>query len=301
MRVRILKDQAELFEITVLEQSVELVPSELSDLAGSDWSLPAVLVGRAFTSGQEENMRALASAMYRSRGTMLVVPPFGAASLDRFLDIPATVRVVRRATESALRLVHSEWKHLGPELTIKSDHVLDTTLAAGLVAVDGAGKPIVVRYQPRNTAGALFVSTAQLLSYTALSIERDREALLRAILTWRQTDTESSDGSATNLEAQSPSHEALATVVLALDASERLDIPTLQFTAEHYLDSLLSVDQLSQTLEFLAVQGVVAPIGASEHIEVNKAKLHQLIEKLGLDAYARELREITGERSEVST
>ncbi len=301
MRVRILKDQAELFEITVLEQSVDLVPSELSDLAGWDWSLPAVLVGRAFTSGQEENMRALAFAMYRSRGTMLVVPPFGASNLDTFLDIPATVRVVRRATESAVRLVPSEWKPLGPELTIKSDHVLDTALAAGLVAVDSASKPIVVRYQPRKTAGTLFVSTAQLLSYTALTVERDREALLTAILTWRQADTDSGDASAMRIEAPSPSHDVLAAVVLALDTSARLDIPTLRFTAEHYLDSVLSVDQVKLALEFLARQGIVATIGANEQIEVNKAKLRQLIETLGLHAYARELREITGERPEMST
>jgi hypothetical protein len=301
MRVRIWKGQADLFEITVLEQSAELVPCELDDLVTSDWSLPVVLVGRAFISGHEQKMRELAAALYRSHGTMLVVPPFGDSNVQRFLDIPATVRVVRRATESVVRPVHPEWKHLGSELTIKSDHVLDTSLAAGLVAVDRAGKAIVVRYQPRNTAGALFISTVQLLSYTALSTERDREALLTALLAWRGTGTESSAASTMRIEAHSPSHEVLVTTVLAMDTSARSDIPSLRFTAEHYLDLLLSVDQLRHTLEFLATQGVVAPIGGSDHIEVDKAKLHEVIEKLGLHAYARELREITRKPSEAST
>ena len=73
---------------------------------------------------------------------------------------------------------------VGEEAKIRSDHFFDTALGAGVIAVDVQGKAVLIRYQASNTQGPVFFSALQLLSYTALTDESQRQRLLGHLLSW---------------------------------------------------------------------------------------------------------------------
>ena len=188
MKVRIWQEQADLFEISVLEQTAEVSSTPMRELH-SDVATPVVLIGKALASERLPDFRSLFDAIFKSGRTILVVPPFGDLDIGRYLDTPVGVRLLRRTPEATVRLVDTTLG-LPPAMTlsVRSDHVIETALGAGLIATDGSGKPVALRYQPRNTSGAALLCTTQLLSYTALSNEEDRQALLAALLAQRVGD-----------------------------------------------------------------------------------------------------------------
>jgi hypothetical protein len=161
-----------------------------------------------------------------------------------------------------------------------------------LLGVDSASKPVLVRYQPRNTAGAIFLSTAQLLSYTALSVERDREALLSAILSWTNPQHDRPEtGRPSSLGAATLTRDEVTAVILAVAASRTLDVTKLQSFLESTFGSSPSPERLALGLEYLAGEGVTvaAQIGQPG---INDDRLQRTLEALDLHAYARELGEM---------
>jgi len=77
MKARVWKEQVDLFEITILEQLVELAPLSLSDLATDQSIDPIVLVGKALSKERVSSFRQIASNAFKSGAAMLLVPPFG--------------------------------------------------------------------------------------------------------------------------------------------------------------------------------------------------------------------------------
>jgi hypothetical protein len=293
MKVRVWKEQLESFEMSVLEQCAQLVPSQLEEMASQEVDMPVVLLGRALVQGREQLIRKLIAGVYRSTTAMLLVPPFGDLDLHRYLDTRESIRVVRRSPDSTLRLITSDWQtNLGADLAIRSDQFLETSLVAGLLGVDSSSKPVLLRYQPRNTAGAVFLSTAQLLSYTALSVEKDREALLLAILSWTTLVHGRPETSplATPAPGQATKEEVTA-VLLAVAAAQTLDVSILQAFLENLFGTSPSPERLVICLEYLASEGisVVAADGSATVVEI---QLHRALEALDLHAYARELEDM---------
>jgi hypothetical protein len=279
--------------MSILEQCAQLVPSQLEDMESQDLDLPVVLLGRALVQGREQVLRKLIAAVYRSTTFMLLVPPFGDLDLHKYLDTRESIRIVRRPPDSKVRLITSDWQaKLGSDLAIRSDQFLDTTLVAGLLGVDSSSKPVLLRYQPRNTAGAVFLSTAQILSYTALSVETDREALLSAILSWTDQRHDRPETSRPlNLGAGQATREEVTAVILALAAARTLDVAKLQSFLESIFGSSPSPERLAIGLEYLAGEGVTvaAPEGQRS---IDHTQLQRTLEALDLHAYARELGEM---------
>jgi len=293
MKVRVWSEQLESFEMSVLEQCAQLVPSQLEDMESQDLDLPVVLLGRALVQGREQVLRRLIAAVYRSTTVMLLVPPFGDLDLHKYLDTRESIRIVRRPPDSKVRLITSDWQaKLGSDLAIRSDQFLETSLVAGLLAVDSSSKTVLLRYQPRNTAGAVFISTVQLLSYTALSVENDREALLSAVLGWTnpwhdlpETNQPSSVG------IGQLTREEVTAVILALAATRTLDVTKLQSFLESIFGAAPSPERLALGLEYMAGEGVT--VAAQEgQCGINDDQLQRTLEALGLHAYARELEEM---------
>lgn len=301
MKVRVAKEQLDLFEITVLEQSAELVVLEFADLAEHPSTDPIVLVGRCLTGERATTIRSIADAVFRSGTVLLLVPPFGDNDISPFVDAPLSIRAVRRPATSDCRVVMPEWQdRLGLTLSIRSDHHIETALTAGEACLDGNGKVVLLRYQPKNTSGAVFVSTLQLLSYTALTTESDRNLLVAEVLSWRNLQSSTPDKvKRTLIESQVPSRDNLSLVLLAIFASSSLDSSILRETMETYLGTHMAEGEIETVLGYLESEGVLDRVDQQSFIKVSDRRLAEAIEALGLHAYARELEELVGNGMEV--
>jgi hypothetical protein len=302
MKARVAKEQLDLFEITVLEQSAEIEALELTDLAEHPSADPVVLVGRCLTRERAATIRGIADAVFKSGTVMLIVPPFGDHDFSFYVDAPLSIRVVRRPATSECRVVMPEWQaRLGSTLNIRSDHYIDTALTAGVACLDGDGKIILLRYQPKNTSGAVFVSTLQLLSYTALTSESDRNLLVSEILNWRNPQLSTVHNvERTLIEPHVPSRDDLSLVLLAIFASSSLDAGTLRETVEIYFDKHLAEGEIQIVLGYLESEGVLDRVDSQSFSRVSDQRLIGAIEALGLHAYARELKELVRNGMEVS-
>ncbi len=294
MKARVWQDQADLFEVSVLQQTAEPVAWTLDDLITGPTGEPLVLVGRALTSAHLYAIRQLTESVTRLGATMLLCPPFGDSDVGRYLDIPVSLRVVRRGPEAEVRIVDTEIvSAVGAQLTIRSDHCIETALSVGVIATDAAGKPTLLRYQPSNRSGAIFVSTLQLLSYTALSNEQHRQALLSTVLAWRNEMAGALAAEAmTPATSAAPDRETLVPVLLAMAAGRTVDHVRVQALVHTYLGAVLTPEAVQDALTYLAVAGViVSPLEAGSPA-VSTEALHAALDTLGLHAYARELHEL---------
>ena len=164
MKVHIWKEQQDFFEIAILEQSTELVPMSLADLATGGSRDPIVIVGKALSSERVSSFRQIITNVFKAGTALLLVPPFGDFDLSFYIDIATPIRIIRQPATSECTIKNKNLlPHIGPQLKIRSDHFIDTALAAGVVCVNRDGKTTLLRFQPKNTAGALFISTLQLL------------------------------------------------------------------------------------------------------------------------------------------
>jgi hypothetical protein len=293
MKVRVWREQLESFEMSVLEQCAQLVPSEIEEMEVQDLELPIVLLGRALVQARERAVRRLIATVYRSTTMILLVPPFGDLDLHKYLDTRESIRVVRRPPDSKVKLITSDWQaKLGSDLAIRSDQFVDTTLVAGLLGVDSSSKPVLLRYQPKNTAGAVFLSTAQLLSYTALSVEHDREALLSSILSWRNPQHDRPETrQPAGLGTDQLTREEVTAVILAVAATRALDITKLQSFLESIFGTSPRPERLTLGLDYLAMEGVTGA-ALEGQLGIHDDQLQRTLETLGLHAYARELGEM---------
>lgn len=302
MKVRVAKEQLDLFEITVLEQSAELEALELKELAEHPSADPVVLVGRCLTRERAATIRGIAGAVFQSGTVMLIVPPFGDPDFSPYVDAPLSIRVVRRPATSECRVVVSEWHaRLGSMLNIRSDHHIETALTAGEACLDGEGKIILLRYQPKNTSGAVFVSTLQLFSYTALTNESDRNRLISEVLNWRNLQPSSvRTVERTLFESHVPSRDDLSLVLLAVFASSSSNAGTLREIVENHFGKHLREEEIRTVLGYLESEGVLERVDQQSFSRVSDRRLIDSIEALGLHAYARELKEIVRNGMEVS-
>lgn len=297
MKVRIWQEQADLFEISVLEQTAEVSPALMRELH-SDLASPVVLIGKALAAERLAEVRSLFDSIFRSGRTILIVPPFGDLDIGRYLDTPVGVRLLRRTPDATVRLVDTT---LGlpsaRALSVRSDHVIETALGAGLMATDGSGKPVALRYQPRNTSGIAILCTTQLLSYTALSSEEDRQALLAALLARRGGDVvETATASGSDTVPVDAGH--VATMLVALAAARRVDPTCLRMVAEKFLQLSLDAETVEHVLGHLEAEGILTR-GSEGERRVQEEMLEGALDDLGLHACARELQEIVRDQPEV--
>ena len=299
MKVRIWQEQADLFEISVLEQTAEVSPAPMRELL-TDLASPVVLIGKALASERLAEFRSLFDAIFKSGRSILVVPPFGDLDVGRYLDTPVGMRLLRRTPDATARLVDTALGlPVGRARSVRSDHVIETALGAGLIATDGSGKPVASRYQPRNTSGAALLCTAQLLSYTALSNEEDRQALLAALLSQRGGDVvEVATTSVSDAVPVDSGH--VATMLVALAAARSVDPTRLRMVAEKFLQLSLDAETTEHVLERLEADGILTRGGEGDR-RVHEEMLEGALDALGLHACARELQEIVQDQPEVRT
>ncbi|MBF6125046.1 hypothetical protein [Nocardia brasiliensis] len=291
MKARIVEAHADLFEVGVLAQTadVESVPMDrlLADPAGP----PLVVVGGLLGAERLVDMRKLSSALARSRVAVIVVPPFADLDLGRYFEVPVQLGVRRRVADSAARITDGAIEEvLGGEVKVRSDHYFDTALGAGVLAVDAQNKPVLLRYQATNTAGPVFFSALQLLTYTALTDEAQRQSLLGHLLSWPPSVTaearESARQPSSPPKADAVGEGVLVTVALLLAAGGPQTAELLRSRAGAFLGVDLSANDVGRALEELTCQGLAASdaSASSDH-----GALVGFLEQRGIHPYLREL------------
>lgn len=292
MKARVVEAQADLFEVGVLSQTAEVVSLSMDRLLVDPSGPPLLVVGGLLVVERLADMRRLSSALARARVAVVVVPPFTDLDLGRYFETPVQLGVRRRAAESAARITDGALAEvLGGEVRVRSDHFFDTALGAGVLAVDAQGKPVLLRYQVTNTAGPVYFSALQLLTYTALTNETHREGLLEHLLSW--TPSVHAEKGETARQSSSPSRaeavgeDVLVPVALLLGAGGPQTADQLRSRAAALLGVELSADDVGHALEDLARQGLVAA-DASEP-SARKAFV-RFLEQRGMHPYLRELR-----------
>ncbi len=291
MKARIFEVQADLFEVGVLSHTAEVQSVSVDGLLASPAGPPLVIVGELFRAERLSDMRRLTSVLARARAAIIVVPPFADLDLGRYFETPVQLRVQRRAAESVACLTDGATEEvLGTGLKIRSDHVFDTALRKGVLAVDAQGKPVLIRYQSTNTAGPVFFSGLQLLTYTALTDEGQRQGLLAHLLSW--TPNVAAEAMESSQRPSSPpkvdivGDRVLVPVALLLAADGSQTEDQLRTRALALLGADLTADDVRHALDELRRQGLVA---AEEAGRIDRGALVRLLERRGMHPYLREL------------
>ncbi|MFE5501656.1 hypothetical protein ACFQ73_03785 [Amycolatopsis japonica] len=291
MKARIVEAQADLFEVGVLSQTagVESVPTDrlLADPSGP----PLVVIGGLLDAERLVDLRKLSSALARARVAVIVVPPFTDLDLGRYFETPVQLGVRRRAADSAARITDGALEEvLGGGVKVRSDHFFDTTLGAGVLAVDAQNKPLLLRYQATNTAGPVFFSALQLLTYTALTDEAHRQSLLGHLLSWTPSVTAEPRGIARQPssppKAEAVGEGVLVPVALLLAAGGPQTAELLRSRAGALLGVDLSANDVDQALEEFTRQGLAAFDAPTTS---DRGALVRFLEQRGMHPYLREL------------
>ena len=298
MKARVLETQSDLFEVGVLSQTAEVLAVAADRLRADPAGLPVVIVGGHLAPERLSDIRGLSSVLGRAGTTVVVVPPFTDLDLGRYFETPVQLRVQRRSPEATARVVDSAAAGvLGAEVKVRSDHYFDTALGAGVVAVDAQGKPVLIRYQASNTSGPVFFSALQLLTYTALTDEGQRQGLLGHLLSWapapaseaRASEPQSSPAP----KSDSVTDDILVPVALLLAAGGSQAEDQLRARAGALLGTDLTAEDVRGALEELGRRGLVGSDGAEQ------TALEGFLEQRGMHPYLRELADLlASERSE---
>lgn len=290
MKTRVLREQADLFEVGVLSQTAEVDAVSMEDLLASPAGPSIVIVGRLLAAPKLAELRRLAVAASRAQAAIVLVPPFNDLDLGRYFETPVEVRAQRRVPSPEARILdQSAVGTLGRAVKIRSDHYLETALSAGVVAVDEQGKSVLTRFQATNASGPVFFSAVQLLTYTALTDEGQRQAVLAHLLSWTP-DTQlkpSSRGAPRPAQERTASSDAVVLVALLLAAGGVQSVEVLVRRAGTLLGSDLSASLATQALDALGAEGLLE--GAPGDWKAAPDRLREYLERLGLHAYLREL------------
>lgn len=291
MKARVLKEQADLFEVGVLSQTAEISVLSMEDLLASPSGPPIVIVGRLLSAARLVEIRRFGVAAARAQAAIILVPPFNALELGPYFETPVKISAQRRAPSQLARIVdQSAMAVLGGAAKLRSDHYLETALGAGVIAVDDKGKPVLIRFHATNMSGPVFFSGLQLLTYTALTDEGQRQAALAYLLSW-VPEAKTRPGTPSRVDALAAQPEvradAVVPIALLLAAGGVQPSEVLVRRASELLGTDISVALVNDALAALGAQGLLQ--GSSGDWTPTPIRLREYLERLGLHAYLREL------------
>ena len=296
MKARVLEEQADCFEVAILSLTAEVQSVSAEQLLATPSGPPLVVVGGLFAAERLADMRGLSAVLARAGTSVLVAPPFADVDLGRYFETPVQLLVRRRAAESTAHVVDAPAAAVvGDEAKIRSDHRFDTALGAGVIAVDTHGKAVLIRYQASNVQGPVFFSTLQLLSYTALTNESQRQRLLAHLLS--RPPAVASDRMApmsdtgTDRKVGVVADSILVPIALLLAAGGAQTEDQLRARARAHLGADLSANDVSRALAELNREGLIE-LGLERTTSAGAETLNGFLERRGLHPYVRELEDL---------
>lgn len=298
MKARLLEEQADCFEVAVLSLTAEIQPVSVEQLLAFPSGPPLVVVGSLFAAERLADMRRLSAVLARAGTSVLVTPPFADVDIGRYFETPVQLLVRRRAAESTAHLLDAAAAaEVTEEVHIRSDHCFDTALGAGVIAVDIHGKAVLIRYQASNTQGFVFFSALQLLSYTALTNESQRQRLLAYVLSRPPAAASEPvapmSDSGTDRKVSVVAESILVPIALLLAAGCAQTEDQLRACARAHLGSDLSADDVRRALVELSREELIE-LDPEKSTSAGAEALKGFLERRGLHPYVRELENLLG-------
>lgn len=284
MKIIVLDTQKDLFESSVLEQSVPIQFVSFEEaLCCEDTS--CVLLGSKSIIDFDNTIRKLAHAHYKKGGGLILVNPPVETDIGDAIDAPVSIIVKKRKSSSVCKCSGSENFNCKTDYEIWSDGTITSSLSSGILALDGKRETVLLKYQPKNTSGAVFVTTLKLLSYSGMTIEEDREFILKQLLDWKNTQVPKTAPLIKEVEStvEESVLQAVAILVFAYKSTDSDKI----FTA---MSRFFTFDGDEVTIQ-RSIKSLESFLGIVENDDL-MAKLENYIDQSGLYSYAREIKEI---------
>jgi len=282
MKTLMLDIQKDLFESSVLEQSAEIQFVSV-DEALKVKGVPCVLLGSKGMDDFAGTVRKLARANYQNGTGLIIINPPIDTDIGNAVDAPVSITVKKRKASSFCKSSGFDGLDGESKYEIWSDGTIESSLSSGVMGVDDNKGTVLLKYQPKNTSGAVFITTLKLLSYSGMTNETDRELLLKLLLIWENK--------------QSFVNEEPTEDVTASDESVLHAVAILSFSYGSKDPDKISAAMsrfFTLKIDAGAVRKVIDQL--STNLNATKenwmSKLEDYIDQAGYYSYAREIKEI---------
>jgi len=290
MKTLILDIQKDLFQSSVLEQSAEIQFVSVDEAIGMK-GFPCVLLGSKGINDFSGTVRKLARTNYQNGTGLIIINPPTDTDIGNAVDAPVSIIVKKRKASSFCKPSGFNGLDVESKYEIWSDGTIESSLSSGVMAVDDNKSSVLLKYQPKNTSGAVFITTLKLLSYSGMTNETDRESLLKLLLTWENKQPFAN--AETTEDAESSDESVLHSVAILSFSYGSNDPNKLSAAMSRFFNLNCDVDTVLQALDQLSID---LNVTALKETEVNwTSMLEDYIDEAGLYAYAREIKEILEE------
>lgn len=282
MKTLILDIQKDLFESSVLEQSAEIQFVSVDEALGMKGT-PYVLLGSKGMDDFTGTVRKLAQANYQNGTGLLIINPPTDTDIGNAVDAPVSITVKKRKASSFCKPSGFDGLDGESKYEIWSDGTIESSLSSGVMGIDDNKGTVLLKYQPKNTSGAVFITTLKLLSYSGMTNETDRETLLKQLLTWE--NKQSFVNEEPTEDAAAPDESILhAVAILSLSYGSK-DPDKILAAMSQFFTLNYDENAVRQALDQLSVN-----LNATK--ENWASKLEDYLDQAGLYSYAREIKEI---------
>ncbi len=183
MKAIVIDVQKDLFESSVLEQSGPIQFLSFEDALNCG-DASCVVLGSKGIDDYNNIIRKLSQFSYKSGTALILINPPVEMDIGAAINAPVSIAIKKRKVSSICSCLKSDDFNFKKEYEIWSDGVVSSSLSSGILGIDGDRESVLLKYQPKNTSGAVFITTLKLLSYSGMTIEADREELLKLLLEW---------------------------------------------------------------------------------------------------------------------
>jgi len=282
MKALILDIQKDLFESSVLEQSAEIQFVSVDEALRMK-GISSVLLGPKGIDDFTGTVRKLVRTNYQNGTGLLIINPPTDADIGNAVEAPVSIIAKKRKASSFC--MPSGFDGLGGEskYEIWSDGTIESSLGSGVMGVDDNKGTVLLKYQPKNTSGAVFITTLKLLSYSGMTNETDREALLKQLLTWENKQLFINKEPTEDVTA--PDESVLHAVAILSFSYGSKDQEKISAAMSRFFTLNSDADAVGKALDQLSTN-----LNATQ--ENWMSKLEDYIDQAGHYSYAREIKEI---------
>ncbi|MDD3949188.1 MAG: hypothetical protein PHT43_06970, partial [Anaerolineaceae bacterium] len=214
---------------------------------------------------------------------LIIINPPAEIDIGNAVEAPVSILVKKRKASSFCKQIGFDAPDAEKKYEIWSDGTIESSLSSGVLGIDDNRGTILLKYQPRSTSGAVFITTLKLLSYSGMTNETDRESLLNLLLTWENKQPFAQAETAEDTEFRDES-VLLSVAILAFSCGSN-DPGKLVCAMARFFTLDCNEDTVLQAINQLS-----ANLNSTE--ENWMSKLEDYIDQAGLYSYAREIKEI---------
>jgi hypothetical protein len=290
MKTLILDIQKDLFESSVLEQSAEIQFVSVDEALGIK-GIPCVLLGSKRIDDFTGTVRKLVRASYQNGTGLIIINPPADTDIGNAIDAPVSIIVKKRKASSFCKPFGFDGLGGESKYEIWSDGTIESSLSSGVMGVDDNKGTVLLRFQPKSTSGAVFITTLKLLSYSGMTNETDRESLLKLLLTWE--NKQSFINEEPTEDAAAPDESVLHAVAILSFSYGSKDPDKIAAAMSRFFTLNTDADVVRQAVEQLLIK-----LNATDLKDTGEnwiPKLEGYIDQAGLYSYAREIKEILEE------